>query len=84
LRAENIKKALGASAQETIKTYEMTKRPNWIQRAFSTRTAELKGKGLSVTKNERLLKDIGQRLQDKGGPRTAVIVARFNNEVSSD
>jgi hypothetical protein len=83
LRAQNIKKVLETAASEKIKTFEMTKRPNWIQRAFNTETAELKNKGSNYTQNERLSKEIGQRLRDKGGPDTAVIVARFKNEVSS-
>jgi hypothetical protein len=84
LRANNIKKVLGSATSEKIKTFEMTKQPNWIQRAFSTETAELKSKGASNTSSERVLKEIGQRLHDKGGPRTAVIVARFSNEVSTN
>jgi hypothetical protein len=84
MRAENIKKALEASAKEKISTFEMTKKPNWIQRAFSTQSAEVKGKGLSVTNNERQLKEVGKRLEEKGGPSTAVIVAKFKSEVSTD
>ncbi len=61
----------------------MTMQPNWIQRAFSTETAEIKDKGLSATHNQKLLKEIGQRLRDKGGPRTAIVVAKFKNEVLS-
>ena len=83
LRSKHIEKALGAAGAQKIHTFEMTKRPNWIQRAFSTETAEIKNKGRNTTRNERLLKEIGQRLRDKGGPRTAVVVARFKNEVSS-
>jgi len=83
LRAKNIKKVLEATGPQKIKTFEMTKQPNWIQRAFSTETAEIKNKGSNVTENERLSKEIGQRLRDKGGPDTAVIVARFKNEVST-
>jgi hypothetical protein len=84
LRAKNIKKILAAAGgSEKIKTFEMTKQPNWIQRAFNTETAELKNKGSNYSQNDRLSKEIGQRLHDKGGPDTAVIVARFKNEVSS-
>ena len=83
LRADNIKKVLEASGSAKIKTFEMTKQPNWIQRAFNTESAELKRKGSSKTQNERLLKEIGQRLHDKGGPTSAVIVARFRNEIST-
>ena len=83
-RSKNIKRALSASAPEKINTYEMTKQPNWIQRAFSTNTAELKGKGADMTRNQNLLKEIGERLQEKGGPRTAVIVAKFKNEISTN
>jgi hypothetical protein len=61
----------------------MTKQPNWIQRAFNTETAELKNKGSNYSENDRLSKEIGQRLHEKGGPDTAVIVARFKNEVAS-
>jgi len=83
LRAENIKKALETAGSGKIRTFEMTKTPNWIQRVFNTETAEIKEKGSNYTKNERLTKEIGQRLHDKGGPDTAVIVARFKNEVST-
>lgn len=82
-RADHIKKALGAAGATKIDTFEMTKQPNWIQRAFSTETAEIKDKGLSATYNQKLLKEVGQRLRDKGGPRTAIIVAKFKNEVLS-
>ena len=84
LRSENIKKALEAAGSAKVKTFEMTKQPNWIQRAFNTESAELKRKGSSKTENERLLKEIGQRLHDKGGPTTAVVVARFTNEMSTE
>ena len=83
LRAKNIKKFLKTEASERIKTFEMTKQPDWIQRAFNTETAELKIKGSSRTQNERVYKEIGQRLHNKGVPDTAVIVARFKNEVST-
>lgn len=80
-RSEHIKKALGAAGANHIDTFEMTSQPNWIQRAFSTDTAEIKDKGLNMTNDEKLLKEIGKRLREKGGPRTAVIVAKFKNEV---
>jgi hypothetical protein len=82
-RADRIKSSLKAAGAANIDTFEMTKQPNWIQRAFSTETAEIKNKGLSVTHDEKLLKEIGQRLRSKGGPRTAIIVAKFKNEVLS-
>jgi hypothetical protein len=84
LRAKNIKKVLAASAgSEPIKTYEMTKQPNWIQRAFNTPTAELKDRGSKTGEKEPLTIQIGQRLHDEGGPNTAVIVARFKNEIAT-
>ena len=64
-----------------IDTYEMTKQPNWIQRAFSTDTAEVKNKGKTFTANDQLLKEIGRKLRSSGGPGTVVIVAKFKNEV---
>lgn len=82
-RSARIKHALEAAGATKVDTFEMTKHPNWIQRAFSTETAEIKGKGLSVTQREKLLKQIGKRLRDHGGPGTAVIVAKFKNEVVS-
>jgi hypothetical protein len=83
-RSTNIKRALSASTSETIDTFQMTKQPNWIQRVFSTDAAELKGQDVDSKKNPSLMKDIGKRLQDSGGPRTAVIVAKFRNEVSTN
>lgn len=83
LRSKNIKKVLDNLGSTHTNTFEMTTQPNWIQRAFSTETAELKGKGSSNTDNERLSKQIGQRLHDKGGPDSALIIARFKGQVSS-
>lgn len=83
LRAEHIKGALSAAGAEKVDTFEMTKQPNWIQRAFSTETAEINNQGMDLTANERLMKEIGKQLHDKGGPSTAVIVAKFKNEVST-
>jgi hypothetical protein len=82
-RAERIKSSLSAAGAAKIDTFEMTKQPNWIQRAFSTETAEIKNKGMSATHDEKLLKEIGQRLRNNGGPHTAVIIAKFKNEVLS-
>jgi hypothetical protein len=79
-RATHIMKALQASGATTVDTFEMTKHPNWLQRVFSTETAEVKGKGMSTTHNERLLKELGERIRTKGGPGTAVIIAKFKNE----
>ena len=76
-RANRLQKALGAAGATNIGTFEMTSQPNWIQKTFSTETAEIKGKGLSVTDNEILLKEIGQKIRNNGGPRTAVIIAKF-------
>lgn len=83
LRADHIKGALAGAGAANVDTFEMTKRPNWIQRAFSTETAEIKDKGINLTANQRLLKEIGKRLRDEGGPSTAVVVAKFKNEVST-
>lgn len=82
-RADHVKKALEAAGASKIDTFEMTKQPNWIQRAFGTETAAIKDKGPSVTASEKLLKEIGQRLRDSGGPRSVVVVAKFENEVLS-
>jgi hypothetical protein len=84
MRSENIKKGLSAAGAKNIDTYEMTEQPNWMQRAFSTPTADINNKGRSNTANERMLKEIGQKLREQGGPRTAVIVAKFKNEVLSE
>ena len=83
LRAVRIKDALGAAGAKKVDTFEMTKQPNWIQRVFSTETAEIKNKGMSSTANQRLLKEIGQKLRKNGGPHMAVVVAKFKNEVST-
>ncbi len=82
-RADHIKKALEASGAANVDTFEMTQGPNWIQRALSTETAEIKGKGLSASENQKHLKETGQRFRNHGGPRTAVIIAKFKNEMSS-
>jgi hypothetical protein len=84
LRSENIKKGLSVKGVNNVDTFEMTEQPNWIQRTFSTEVAEIKSKGRGNTQHERLLKEIGQKLRDQGGPRTAVIVAKFKNEVLSE
>jgi hypothetical protein len=83
-RSENIKKGLSAKGITNVDFFEMTKRPNWFQRVFSTKTAEIKNKGSNSTPHERLLKEIGQKLREQGGPRTAVIVAKFKNEILSE
>jgi hypothetical protein len=80
-RAEEIKKVIESVSKVKVETFEMTKQPNWIQRAFSTETAEIKDKSLSDSRNETVIKEIGKRLRDNGGPGTAVIVAKFKNEV---
>lgn len=79
-RADHIKKALGASGATNVDTFEMTKQPNWIQKSFSTESAEVSGKGMSITDNDKLLKKIGLRLRSGGGPRTVVVIAKFKNE----
>ena len=84
LRSEHVKKELVSAGATNVDTFEMTEQPNWIQRAFSTETAEIKDKGRDNTASERLLKEIGQKLSDKGGPRTAVVVAKFRNEILSE
>jgi hypothetical protein len=83
-RSENIKKGLSAKGITNVDFFEMTKQPNWLQRVFSTKTAEIKNKGSNSTPHERLLKEIGQKLREQGGPRTAVIVAKFKNEILSE
>lgn len=80
-RADRVKKALGASGATKVDTFEMTKQPNWIQKVFSTETAEIKGKGMSITDNDKLIKDIGLRLRQSGGPRMVVVIAKFKNQV---
>jgi len=80
-RSNHIKKALETSGAAKIDTFEMTKQPNWIQKAFSTETAEIKGKGVSLTDNDKLMKNIGLRLRQSGGPRTVVVIAKFKNQV---
>jgi len=82
-RADHVKKALGASGALNVDTFEMTKQPNWIQKVFSTETAEIKGKGMTRTDDEKLMKSIGLRLRNAGGPNTVVIIAKFKNEVLS-
>jgi hypothetical protein len=80
-RSAHVKDALRAAGAENVDTFEMTKHPNWIQRVFSTDAAVIKNEGMNVTADERLLKEIGTRLRDKGGPRTTVIIAKFKREV---
>ena len=82
LRAAHIKDALTAAGAGKIDIFEMTKQPNWIQRAFGTETAEIKNKGANITSHQKLLKEIGTRLHDKGGAHMAVIVAKFKDEVA--
>ncbi len=83
MRAEHIKSALESTGKAEVDSFEMTKQPNWIQRVFSTETAEIKDQGLNMTSNQRLLKEIGKKLQDKGVPMSAVVVAKFKNEISA-
>lgn len=82
LRAKHIKSALQSTGAEQVDSFIMTKRPNWIQRAFSTETAEIKNQGSNRTSNQRLLKSVGKKLKENGGPMSAVVVAKFTNEVS--
>jgi hypothetical protein len=79
-RSMHIKEGLSASGADKVDAFQMTKEPNWIQRAFGTQATELKGQGWTATAYERVLKDMGEKLREKGGPRTAVVVVKFRND----
>lgn len=82
-RGEQVEKALKAAGAKDVSVYHMTERPNWIQRTFATKSAEIKGAAKSDMLADRLIEQIGAKLRSKGGPGQVVVVAKFKDEVLS-
>jgi hypothetical protein len=77
-RNHAVKQALKDAGADDVDTFSMAERANWIQKTFNTEGAQLKGAGKIKDAEERVTAQIGDRLRSKGGPGTAVIVAKYD------
>lgn len=83
-RAEAVQKALKNGGAGDVDTYKMVERPNWFQKVFATRGAELKGAADSDNwLTDDVAKDIGSKLRAKGGPGKVVVVTRFEDQLAA-
>jgi len=76
-----VKQALKDAGAGDVDAYSMAERPTWIQKTFNTEGAKVKGAGEVKDTDDAQVAQIGDRLRSKGGPGTAVIVAKY--EVSA-
>lgn len=84
-RGAVIKKALKNDGAKDVTVYNMAEAPGWFAKEFNTTQSLVKG-AASAKQEERsnkdaLLTEIGQKLRQHGGPGTAVIIAKWKNEV---
>lgn len=82
-RAKKVEDALKQAGANKVDAYEMTKRPNWFQKAFSTETAEVKGAARHEPWTDEVMLKVGDKLRTKGGPGKVAVVARFKGTVSA-
>ena len=82
-RADAVKAALKKAGASSVSTYNMTERPNWLQKVFSTKTAEVKGGARTHALTNDVVESLGKRLRSDGGPGKVVVVAKFKDEVVS-
>lgn len=80
-RNHAVKQALKEAGADDVEGFSMATDANWIQKTFNTEGAQLKGEGKIKDADDQFTANIGQRLRSKGGPGTAVIVAKY--EVSA-
>jgi hypothetical protein len=78
-RNHAVKQALKDADAGDVEAFSMAERPNWIQKTFNTEGAQLKGQGKIKDAAEQITAQIGDRLRSKGGPGTAVIVAKYES-----
>lgn len=82
-RAKKVESALKEAGAEKVDAYEMTKRPNWFQKAFATESAEVKGGARQDMWTDDVMMKVGETLRAKGGPGKTVVVARFKGAVAA-
>ncbi len=82
-RAEGIKKALTSLGITKVDTYSMAEHPSWISKAFNSEQAKVKGEGAVKSADDQLASEIGQKMRDKGGPGTAVVLVRHAGDYSA-
>ncbi len=77
-RSHAVKQALKEAGADDVEGFTMAVDANWIQKTFNTEGAQLKGEGKVKDAEDQVNANIGQRLRSKGGPGTAVIVAKYD------
>lgn len=82
-RGSAVKEALQDLRVGSIDTYSMATHPSWISRTFGRNDASIKTGGGRTTEKNEVATQIGQKLRSEGGPGTAVVVVRFENQGTS-
>ncbi len=77
-RSHAVKQALKEAGAADVEGFSMAERANWIQKTFNTEGAQLKGAGKAKDAEDQVVVQIGDRLRSKGGPGSAVIVAKYD------
>lgn len=82
-RNTNLSRVIKTLGVATVTTYTMTEQPNWIEKAFNTKDAKVKGEGDVKDADDNLAAEIGKTLRDKGGPGKAVVLVRREGDFSA-
>lgn len=82
-RNHAVKQALKEAGADDVEGFTMAVDANWIQKTFNTEGAQLRGEGKVKDAEDQITANIGQRLRSKGGPGTAVIVAKYDVAATS-